>query len=390
MSPQEKTAKARERAKVYSTQHRGLSYREVNGGRTYLGFIPGRGRVKLQASTYTDAVAEYSEMRGKVAKGEKVAPASIKFSEVASAWMESKDGRLRETTRRGYQDALDNEIIPVFGHRKLRDIRVDDVAAYIRKLEKRGLSTSTIDNYCKPLSGTFRYAVRRGMISQNPMAALTRDDRPVNGKTRKAYEWTTEEIDNLLLAADIQAKEPSARADYTLLLRVAVYAGLRLGEILGLQWGDIDFEEGTILVQRQYAKTGDLVEPKTAAAVRRVPIRAELVQALRLARMASGHSKDSDFVFGTKDGKPRMHRVVQRGFTSIRDKAKLPTEITFHDLRHAFASIAVQAGADVVYLSKVIGHTDPAITLRVYSHVFDRANREQDFRRLMAERVAWR
>ena len=389
MSADPEVARARERARVYSTKHRGLSYRLKNDGtRTYLGYVRGRGRVRLAATEYQVAREEYAELVGAVAKGKKIAPSSLRFKDVAEQWLDGKNNRLKEWTRRGYRASLDNEILPVFGPRKLREISVDDVARFIRKLEAKGLASSTIDSHLKPLSGTFKYAVRRGMISASPVSALTRDDRPVRAQSKKAYEWTTEEIQSLFLAAVLRAKEPESRADYTLLFRVAVYAGLRLGELLGLQWQDVDLEEGTINVQRQFDKTGQVSPPKTKAAIRRVPIRPELVKALREHKMASPFSKDEDFVFASKTGGPKLHRTVQRAFESIRDKANLPEILTFHDLRHAFASVAVHAGADPLFLATVLGHADVTITMRVYTHLFDRPQREASFRKAMGD-AAW-
>jgi len=175
----------------HRTKVPGLQYRKpLKGERSYWGYLPGRGRVKLTATTPRAAEDEYRDLRGKVAKGEKIAPANLRFKDVAEEWIEQKNGRLREWTRRGYRASLDNELIPRFGHRKLREISVDDIAKFVRALEAKGLSTSTIENHLKPMSGTFRFAVRRGYISQNPVAQMTVDDRPEKRVRSKAHEWT--------------------------------------------------------------------------------------------------------------------------------------------------------------------------------------------------------
>jgi integrase len=124
-------------------------------------------------------------------------------------------------------------VLPRFGHRKLAEITADDIAKFIRSLEKEGLSTSTIENYLRPLHGGLAFACRRGLLATSPFALLTRDDRPEKKTTRKAYEWTDEEIDKLLESARLIARRPESRQDYSALLTIAVETGLRKGEFSG-------------------------------------------------------------------------------------------------------------------------------------------------------------
>lgn len=384
--PNQRTVRARERAALHSTPHRGLVYRKRSGNqRTYLGFIPGRGRVKLTATTARAALEEYNELRGKVAKGEKIAPANLRFKDVAEQWLEQRNGKLREWTRRGYRASLDNEILPRFGHLKLRDVTVDHIAKFIRDLDAQGKSTSTIENHLKPLSGAFRYALRRGLVSVNPVALLTSDDRPTKREKTKAYEWTTEEIVRVFRAADKLAEEPNAHAEYTSFLRTAVFTGLRLGELLGLQWQDVDLEQRVLVVQRQFSKTGEYTQPKTAKSIRRVPLTPEMVALLRSekeAAFARGLAKPEDPVFPARTGGPKLHRTIQRAWDRIRDEARLPETLTFHDLRHCFASLSARAGVDSRTLSEVMGHTHATVTAR-YTHLFDRPQAEENFRKAL-------
>ena len=368
------------------TKVRGLQYRERgDGSRSYYGYVPGRGRVKLDATAPRAAEEEYRDLRGRADKGEKIAPSNLTFRDVAEEWIEQKNGRLAEWTRRGYREALDNHVLPTFGHRKLREIDHVMVARFISSLESKGLKASTIESYLKPLAGTFKYAVWKKLIATNPMDALRVEDRP-KGTKKKQREWTRQEIADLLWAAEAYAKEPGASADYVPLLRTAVYAGLRLGELLGLQWQDVDFEHGAIHVERQFNKLGEFTGPKTQAGVRRIPVRPELIRLLKDERekaFARGRARPEDLVFSARTGGPKLHRTVQRAFDSIADKAGVE-DVTFHDLRHAYASIAIDAGADPVYLAKVLGHADPAITLNTYAHVYDKQQKEGAFRTALA------
>lgn len=386
------------RARFQKTRHRGLSYRVLaDGSRRYYGFVPGQGRVQLRSSGERDAVAEIGELRGKAAKGERVAPSSIRFADVAEDWLASKH-RLRGWTLKQYRDALDLVLIPRFGRRKLGEIDATSIAKLIRDLETKGLNAvdpkrpvrplaaSTISNYMKPLSGTLGYAVRRGMLSSNPYLTLTSDDRPDSDEGRRsAYEWEQEEIDALLVAADARASKREAQYDYSMLVRCAIFTGLRLGELLGLQWRDIDFDAGVLHVRRQWSRMGDFAPPKTKKGVRRVPLTAELVRALRGHRLASHYSQDEDVVFASRSGSPLSHRNVQRrGFEPARDEAGLPSTLTFHSLRHAFASVAASRGVPVTVLSEVMGHSDVGVTQSVYIHLFGRVKAEDAFRAAMS------
>jgi integrase len=341
-------------------------------------------------------VSVLADLRGRQARGERIiVPTKVTFAEVAEQWYESKH-RLRAWTRRGYRDALDNVLIPRFGSWKVAAIDAEAIASLIRELEREGLhaidperparplSASTIENYLKPLSGALGFAVRRGLLSSNVCRTLTSDDRPAQRDAEPTHEWTDEEIEALFAASEELAQRADSKYDYSPVLRTAIYTGLRLGELLGLQWTDVDFETGVLHVRRQWTLTGELTEPKTKKGVRRVPLGDDMVAYLRRQKLASKYSTEGDFVFASKAGTPLSHRNVQaRGFEAARDKAELPDTLTFHSMRHAFASLAAHRGVPVSVLSQVMGHADVGITQRVYMHLYDRDRAEDAFRAAM-------
>jgi integrase len=377
------------------TRHRGVSYRKrADGSRSYSVFF--QGRYLAAGTTEKEALAKQADLRGRQAKGERiVVPTKTTFAELAEQWFESKH-RLRAWTRRGYRDALDNVLIPRFGTWKVAAIDADSIARLIRDLEREGLhaidparpkrplSASSISNYTKPLSGTLALAVRRGLIAANPYRTLTGDDRPVKVDSGPAHDWSDEEIEALLLASEEVAAQRDSKYDYSPILRTAIYTGLRLGELLGLQWQDVDLEASVLHVRRQFTLTGELTEPKTKKGIRRVPLTTDMVAFLRRHRLASKHSQEEAFVFASKTGRPLSHRNVQvRGFEAARDKAELSENLTFHKMRHAFASLAAHRGVPVSVLSEVLGHADVGITQRVYMHLYDREKAEESFRAAM-------
>ncbi len=363
-----------------SRRHRGVHYRvKQDGSRTYYYF---NGKTHVAAgATEGEAVAAQAEARGQAARGEQVTPTKIMFGEVAEAWFESK--KIRAKTRRDYRRSLDNVVLPKFGKNKIGAVTVDDIAALIRELEKDGKSASTISSYMKPLSGTLAFAVRRRYISSNPYEALTRDDRPARGRKPEAHEWSDDEMASLIEAAEQMAKQPEARQDYSMLLRAALYTGLRIGELLGLQWRDINVVEGELHVRRQWLRDGTYGPPKTEAGIRRVPLSAEMVKRLKEWKLKSRYSGDDAPVFAGRDGRPLGHRnVTSRGFEKAAKRAGLEG-VTFHDQRDAFASRMISRGIDVVALAKVMGHTDIKETLNTYSHLFNRQQTDDAIRKAM-------
>jgi integrase len=374
-----------DRSRYNKTRHRGLSYRLLAGGsRRHYGYVPGRGRVPLPGAGEREALAAYGELRGKAARGEKIAPANVRFRDVAEAWFVSKR-RLRSWTRKAYRDALDRILLPRFAHRKLTEIDTDDIAHLIRELESKGLSPSTIQNYLKPLNGVLTFAVRRGLLSSNPYRNLTTDDRPEKPEPRPVYEWSSDEIGALLAAAETLAGKRESQYDYAPLLRTAIVAGLRLGELLGLKWADIDLDHGYLHVRRQLSRMGELAPPKTSSAVRQIALDPGFVKFLTGHKLRSTFSQPDDFVFASKTRGPLSHRNVQRrAFEPARDLAQIPKHVTFHDLRHAAASRLIDAGLSPVTVASVLGHRDSTVTLKVYAHRFDRQKRDEDVRAALA------
>jgi integrase len=204
-------------------------------------------------------------------------------------------------------------------------------------------------------------------------------------ETAKAHEWTENELAALFAASESLAAEPDARYDYAPLLRVAARLGLRLGELLGLQWGDFDKDEGMLSVERQWTRYGEYGPTKTPAAVRRIALPAGLRDLPITQRLRSPFSGDEQPVFASRRGTPLGHRnVTRRGFEAARDRARLPLGLTFHDLRHAAASRLIRAGLDPVTVAGVLGHEDATVTLKVYAHLFDRLRTDEAVRAALA------
>jgi integrase len=365
--------------KRHKTRRPGVTYRErADGSRRY--FVYAQGKQHLVEGGEREAVGMQAELRGRVARGEKLAPANVRFGALAEEWFASKR-KLRPWTRSGYRAALDNELLPRFGRLKLAQVTPDQIAALVRELEGRGLSGSYIQNILKPLNGAMNLAVRRGMLSVNPVAVLTPDERPTVVR-REFRELGPDEIDALLAAA--------ARAEYFPLIKTAIYTGLRLGETLGLQWQDLDFEAGLVHIRKQWSREGGLTEPKTPAAVRRVVLAPDLIQFLREHKqraLGRGRARPDDFVFASRRRTPLGHRNVCRAFTRIVKEAKLDGEpkLTFHGLRHVYASMMIERGISSTVLADQMGHASSTITEQRYIHLFNRIRTDEAVRTAVQE-----
>ena len=173
--------------------------------------------------------------------------------------------------------------------------------------------------------------------------------------------------------------EAAGGSFYYVLFYTALYTGMRLGELLGLRWCDVDLDMASLsVVQTLYKRSGvyKMVEPKSSKSRRRIALSPSLSLLLRdykdeqnVRGILFGESLvDSDLVFCHPDGKPLDQRVVSHTFAKVLKKAGLP-HIRFHDLRHTHATLLLKAGIHPKIVSERLGHANIGITLDTYSHV---------------------
>ena len=366
----------------HTTRYPGIIWRPRDGGKkTY--YVYANGGYVAAGATEKEALARQAELRGKADRGERVVTAAkAKFADVAEQWLADKR-RLRRRTRENYRGSLDNVLIPRFGRMKIAAVTVDHIAKLIRDLEEDGAAPSTIANHLLPLAGTFKFAMRRGLLGANPCSLLTSDDRPAPREKAQAHVWSDDDIEALIASAEHVAKQPESRYDYSPLIRTALFTGLRQGELLGLQWQDVDLVDGVLCVERQWARAGEYGPPKTSSSVRRVPLSAEMTKYLAALKLRSKFPADTDPVFASRKGSPLQHRnVTSRGFAPAARLAEL--DVSIHDTRHAFASRMISRGIQPVALAKVMGHKNARITLDVYEHLYDQHRTDDAIREAMA------
>lgn len=377
------------------TRWPGVYYRETPKGRRYeISFSDSTGRRRWRTidGGEKEARAALEEVRGRKRKGERIAPSRATLAEVTETWLREQTGNLRPRTVERYEGALRSHVLPRLGRVRVAELDEDDLSTLIADLrdgrgpdgeQVRPLSGWSIRAVLVPLGRVLGYAARRGIIASNPMQRLERGERPAVGR-REQRVLSEDEIRRLLDAAD-----PTYRA----FIATAVFSGLRLGELLGLTWADVDFEAGEIRVRYQLDRDGGRVPPKTPQAVRAVVLFPALGRMLRDHKAASAYSRPADPVFASRAGTPFAYRNVERrGLDASAERAGLNGDgrpkLRLHDCRHTFASLLIAEGADVVYVSRQLGHADPSITLKVYSHLFDKHRHADRTRRALEARYA--
>ena len=299
------------------------------------------------------------------------------------AWMKHYAGqKLKPSTAAFYLEFLSRYVLPRFGSCRLDEIQRGAVKDWIADLGGRALSRNTIRLAVSTLRVVLNGAIEDGQLKINPAAGLGRfvkSQKP----DREASALTPEEAKRLLEAA-----KESCPQHYPLFL-TALRAGLREGELIGLRWGDIQFGSDEvdpnryILVRRNYdRRTRKFLTPKNGK-TRRVDLARELRQVLmelRDQRLLEAFGRGQmtiadDPVFRSEAGTILDIRgnLVQRHFVPLLESAGL-RRIRFHDLRHTFGSMLIQAGAPLTYVRDQMGHSGIKITVDIYGHLIPGAD----------------
>jgi len=292
------------------------------------------------------------------------------------------EAKLKPSTANFYLEFLIRYVLPSFGNCRLDEIQRSAVKDWIADLGARGLSRNSIRLAVSTLRVVLNSAIEDGLLQLNPAAGLGRfvkSEKP----DREASALTPQEAKLLLEAA-----KESCPQHYPLFLS-ALRAGLREGELIGLRWGDIQFGPEAddpnryILVRRNHdRRSRKFLTPKSGK-TRRVDLARELRQVLlelRDQRLLEAFGRGQmtiadDPVFQSEAGTILDIRgnLVQRHFVPLLESAGL-RRIRFHDLRHTFGSMLIQAGAPLTYVRDQMGHSSIKITVDIYGHLIPSAD----------------
>jgi len=290
------------------------------------------------------------------------------FKEYANSWIKTTvPANCRASTVRDYRDILDNHVLSVFSAKEIPSINRKAVRDFLNTKINEGYANSTVSHMKDVISGVLNEAVDAEIIPANPAYSLRMKISKRKNLSEVIDPLTSDELKKLLDSVQTHYSE-----HYPLFLLLA-RTGLRIGEALALQWGDIDFNSRFIHVQRGLSR-GKVELPKNGK-TRKVDMSIQLTEALKVHQkeskkkgLALGFGGLPEYVFTNEIGNPiDKDNWRSRVFNKALGKAELRT-IRIHDLRHSYATLRIAKGDNIQDVSNQLGHHSVKLTLDVYSH----------------------
>ena len=272
-------------------------------------------------------------------------------------WLESQRDRVRSGTFKPYEAIIRLHIKPTLGKIQLDKLNALQLEELYRQKLRDGLSARRVRYIHVTIRKSLKDAVRLQLLSRNVADSAT-PPKPVRTEITP------------LTQGQMRTLLDAARGDKLECLYVlACTTGMRQGELIGLQWKDIDFDAGTLRVNRS-VYDGITSPPKTKAGNRTIRLSKLAIAALRRHRIESAKHRISEWVFPNSKGATIGHQNLHnRSWKPLLKKAGLPHSTRFHDLRHSCISLLLARGVPIKVVSEMAGHADVAITLSVYGHV---------------------
>lgn len=283
---------------------------------------------------------------------------NITVGELFSEWLSAIKLRVKPSTFANYQMKIDKHILPVFSHLHYEILDNQAVQKFISDKINDGLSAKYVSDIIIVFKSMAKYVSRvhgfRNALSDVILPKIAKKEMVILSEKQQKK-----------LCGYLQ-KNPDITSVCILL---SMYTGLRIGEICGLKWSDIDFEKSTIAVRRTVQRVNSaekgtklmIGSPKSQASRRCIPVQKFLLDMLEKYR------NEADFFVLSGSRKAVEPRTLQHRFKSILEKADLPS-VNFHSLRHLFATNCIKVGFDVKTLSEILGHASVETTLNRYVH----------------------
>lgn len=341
----------------------------------------------IQATSPREAEKAYIAFAAAIQRGEIIGTKKLKIEDFAWQWYHDYcEKNLAPKTQQTYKNYLEQRIIPLLGHLDMHKINPQHVIRFINELKENGkrfdgregqLSDETI-RYCfRVLSSMLKDAVQWQVIPSSPCERV----KPPRVAKHKAKVFNEEEVKKLL---NCLLSEP---LKYQAIIIVAITTGMRLGELMGLKWTDIDFSINVLTVNRtnQVIKGKGIISktPKNDSSARSLALPKRTVEILKLYKKEQNEQrlllgelwKDDNWIFTTWNGTAMYPTTPSKWFREFLKRNELP-HIPFHGLRHTSATLLIAQGAPLKNISSRLGHSDIRTTGNIYGHALQSVDKK--------------
>ena len=355
---------------------------------------------KTVHGTKKDAEVELAKFVTEVQNGLVIDGKSLKFSEFTEIWKRDYGSKeLAPSTYKRYCRMLETRLLPYFGHFYINKIKPTDIMKFYDLLEKdtqlvrkkgnngsktkKPLSGKTILEHHRLLRAMLHKAVYWQLIVANPAERV----QPPKARKPKRRSYDDEQTKILLENLELLSSEDTK---YKIAIILTVFTGVRLGELMGLEWQDVDFKNGIISINRSSQYLADMgvftKVPKTESSIREIAIPEFIISLLEEYKLWYEEQKsiygelwmNSDRLFVQADGKPMHPSTISKWFVKYVGQIGLPV-INFHGLRHTNASLLVAQNIDIAVISARLGHAQISTTLDFYVHPLLSHNRKAGY-----------
>lgn len=318
--------------------------------------------------THAEATAWLAQKRAVVQAAIQPEESPMLFADWIATWLSDVKREQATSTHQSYEYHLNSYVLPNLGRFWVRDLTPLLLRNFFADLETAGCKSATRQKIHASLQACLQTASDLEVIPRNPIAKVS---KPTHER-KKIDPFTLKEIKAILGGMEADR----LHAMYV----VAFHLGLRQGELYALEWRDLDLDAKTLSIVRQVVSNrgkNEIKKPKTAAGTRTIDLADETISALMERRKIAMKEKlaGSPLIFpGRRGAYLNRSSVAHRWWKPLLKKLKIRPR-GMHNCRHSFASHALSEGEDLVTIASVMGHSNPSITLRIYGHLVEKAQR---------------
>ncbi|TCJ00481.1 tyrosine-type recombinase/integrase [Cytobacillus praedii] len=352
----------------------GSVHKDKKSGKWYymleLGTFNGKRKQKKKSGfkTKKEASTALVEAENEFNKGTFIEPTKSLYSDYLNDWFKGKKTKIAKQTATVYEHHINTKIIPKLGNIPLAKLTPLHLDNFVNELVAEGLASATIKKSFEVIRSSLCYARDLEIVNRNVAEKIKLPSNP----KQEMKVWNEDEFNQFIKVAK---KDTS---NYYIVFYLALMTGMRQGEILGLRWSDIDFENEILIIQQTLSHDGKefLKGGKTKSSRRSIHLSTQTLETLKKHKKTILENKlklgsayiDFDLVCCTETGTPLNPSNIRRKLNALIKIAEVP-KIRFHDLRHTHATMLLLKGVNIKVIQERLGHSNIKVTLDVYSHV---------------------